>query len=66
VTVQPFSSCVVVMVRPLASVADEVARAVPPLLRALDDTLTDELDEADDEPADLAEDLPPERNRRVC
>ncbi len=61
-TVQPFSSCVVVIVRPLASVADEVERAVPPpLLRELDDTLTDELDEADDELDDLAEDLPRER-----
>jgi len=57
VTVQPFSSCVVVIVRPLASVADEVARALPrPLLRELDDTLTDELDETDDE---LDEDWPP-------
>lgn len=60
VTVQPFSSCVVVIVRPLASVADEVARAVlpPPLLRELDDTLTDELDEADEVLAALADDLP--------
>jgi sensor domain CHASE-containing protein len=61
VTVQPFSSCVVVIVRPFASVADEVARVVPPpLLRELDDTLTDELDEAEDELADLAQDLLPE------
>lgn len=66
VTVQPFSSCVVVIVRPFASVADEVARALPPpLLRELDETLTDELDTdelelADDEPADSAVDLDPE------
>lgn len=61
VTVQPFSSCVVVIVRPFASVADEVARALPPpLLRELDDTLTDELDEVEEELADLADDLPPE------
>ena len=49
-TVQPFSSCVVVTVRPLASVADDVARDLPPpLLRELEDTLTDELDELEDE-----------------
>ena len=50
VTVQPFSSRVVVTVRPLASVAEEVARAVPlPLLRELDDTRTEEPDETDEE-----------------
>lgn len=66
VTVQPFSSCVVVIVRPSPSVTDEVARArPPPLLRELDDTLTEELDELDDELddelADRAKDLPLER-----
>lgn len=50
VTVQPFSSCVVVTVRPLASVAEEVARARPlPLLRELDETRTEESDETDEE-----------------
>ena len=43
-TLQPFSSRVIVTVRPLASVVEEVARAVPPdLLDDEDETLIDEL-----------------------
>ena len=43
-TLQPCSSRVIVTVRPLASVAEEVARAVPPdLLDEEDDTLMEEL-----------------------
>lgn len=65
VVVQPFSSWVVVTVRPFASVAEEVARAEPRplLLLELEETLTDEPEDAeeelvarDDDPAEDAAD----------
>lgn len=54
-TVQPFLSCVVVTVLPFASVAEAVDRAVPPP-RELEDTLTDELEDTEDELIARAED----------
>ncbi len=47
--VQPFSSCLVVTVRPSASVADDVATCRDPSPDPeLEETLTEELDEDDD------------------
>ena len=61
VIVQPLSSWVVVIVRPFASVADETARAVPPLLAAEDDdTDTEELEERLE--AEVASAFPPWRS----
>ena len=54
--VQPFSSCLVVIVRPSASVAEEVATdREPPEAPEREETLTEELDEDDDRAAAEAE-----------